>query len=80
MAIASSIRTFSFGSVGSWGSRSDREVLCQLKKAQEAAKFGFKRCLIPDNNLKYLNNKMPIEIIGKNCRRSTTDSFKTVMI
>ena len=69
MAIASSIRNQVFPSdllvVGEVGLTGEVRAVSQIeKRLQEAAKFGFKRCLIPDNNLKYLNNKMPIEIIG----------------
>ena len=34
------------------------------KRLKEAEKLGFKRCIIPENNKKYLEEKYKIEIIG----------------
>jgi len=69
VAIASSIRNQVFPPellvVGEVGLTGEVRAVSQIeKRLQEAGKFGFRQCLIPHNNLKYLNNKMPIEIIG----------------
>ena len=34
------------------------------KRLKEAEKMGFKRCIIPENNRKYLEEKYKMEIIG----------------
>ena len=34
------------------------------KRLKEAEKMGFKRCIIPENNKKYLEEKYKMEIVG----------------
>lgn len=34
------------------------------KRLKEAEKLGFKRCIIPENNKKYLEEKYDMQIIG----------------
>ena len=34
------------------------------KRLKEAEKLGFKRCIIPENNKKHLEEKFKMEIIG----------------
>lgn len=34
------------------------------KRLKEAEKLGFKKCIIPENNKKYLEEKYKLEIIG----------------
>jgi DNA repair protein RadA/Sms len=68
-AIASSFRdreidgnTVIIGEVGLAGEV--RAVNFVEKRINEAAKLGFKRCIIPENNLSRINEKSYIEIIG----------------
>ncbi len=68
-AIASSFRdkeidegTIIIGEVGLAGEV--RAVNLMEKRVNEAAKLGFKRCIIPRNNIKRLENNSDIEIIG----------------
>jgi len=72
IAVASSFKdvpvnshTVAFGEVGLAGEV--RMVNQEEKRIQEALKMGFKRCIIPQNNLKNLNyfsSKKELEIIG----------------
>lgn len=34
------------------------------KRLKEAEKLGFKRCIIPENNKKYLDEKYNLQIVG----------------
>jgi len=34
------------------------------KRLKEAEKLGFKKCIIPENNKKYLNDNYNMEIVG----------------
>jgi DNA repair protein RadA/Sms len=68
-AIASSFRdkeidegTVIIGEVGLAGEV--RAVNFMEKRINEAAKLGFKRCIIPQNNLSRLNDKFNIDVIG----------------
>jgi len=68
-AIASSFRdreidgsTVIIGEVGLAGEV--RAVNFVEKRVNEAAKLGFKRCIIPENNLSRLNDKSGIEVLG----------------
>ncbi|HOE57241.1 MAG TPA: DNA repair protein RadA [Bacillota bacterium] len=68
-AIASSFRdkeidegTVIIGEVGLAGEV--RAVNFVEKRVKEAAKLGFSRCVVPANNLKRLNDKLDIEIVG----------------
>lgn len=68
-AIASSFRdkeidegTVIIGEVGLAGEV--RAVNFMEKRVNEAAKLGFKRCIVPKNNLKRLNDKSGIEVVG----------------
>ncbi|HYE82984.1 MAG TPA: DNA repair protein RadA [Clostridia bacterium] len=68
-AVASSFRdkeidegTVIIGEVGLAGEV--RAVNFMEKRVNEAAKLGFKRCIIPRNNLGRLNDKSGIEVIG----------------
>ncbi|HNU79549.1 MAG TPA: DNA repair protein RadA, partial [Bacillota bacterium] len=68
-AIASSFRdreidgsTVIIGEVGLAGEV--RAVNFAEKRVNEAAKLGFKRCIIPANNLSRLNDKSGIEVLG----------------
>ena len=68
-AIASSFRdreidgsTVIIGEVGLAGEV--RAVNFAEKRVNEAAKLGFKRCIIPGNNLSRLNDKSGIEVLG----------------
>ncbi|HQE66518.1 MAG TPA: DNA repair protein RadA, partial [Bacillota bacterium] len=68
-AIASSFRdreidgsTVIIGEVGLAGEV--RAVNFAEKRVNEAAKLGFKRCIIPGNNLNRLNDKSGIEVLG----------------
>lgn len=68
-AIASSFRdreidgnTVIIGEVGLAGEV--RAVNFVEKRINEAAKLGFKRCIIPENNLSRINEKSCIEVIG----------------
>ncbi|MHB1393592.1 MAG: DNA repair protein RadA [Clostridia bacterium] len=68
-AIASSFRdkeidegTIIIGEVGLAGEV--RAVNFMEKRVNEAAKLGFKRCIVPSNNLNRLNDKSGIEVIG----------------
>lgn len=68
-AIASSFRdkeidegTVVIGEVGLAGEV--RAVNFMEKRVNEAAKLGFKRCIVPRNNLTRLNDKSGIEVVG----------------
>ena len=68
-AIASSFRdreidgsTVIIGEVGLAGEV--RAVNFAEKRVNEAAKLGFKRCILPENNLSRLNDKSGIEVLG----------------
>lgn len=68
-AIASSFRdreiderTVIIGEVGLAGEV--RAVNFMEKRINEAAKLGFKRCIIPQNNLSRMNDKFSIDVIG----------------
>ncbi|MDD4504545.1 MAG: DNA repair protein RadA [Clostridiaceae bacterium] len=68
-AISSSFRdkeidggTVIIGEVGLAGEV--RAVNFMEKRVNEAAKLGFKRCIVPENNLNRLNDKYGIEVIG----------------
>lgn len=68
-AIASSFRdreidegTAIIGEVGLAGEV--RAVNFAEKRVNEAAKLGFKRCIVPRNNLERLNDKSGIEVVG----------------
>ncbi len=68
-AIASSFKdkeidegTIIIGEVGLAGEV--RAVNFMEKRVNEAAKLGFKRCIVPSNNLNRLNDKSGIEVIG----------------
>jgi DNA repair protein RadA/Sms len=71
LALASSIRNqivppelLVVGEVGLTGEV--RAVSQVEKRVLEAAKFGFKQCIIPHNNKRYLNIRSSIEILGVN--------------
>lgn len=68
-AISSSFRdkeidggTVIIGEVGLAGEV--RAVNFMEKRVNEAAKLGFKRCIVPENNLNRLSNKSGIEVVG----------------
>lgn len=77
-AIASSFRdkeiegsTVIIGEVGLSGEV--RAVNFAEKRVNEAAKLGFKRCIIPENNLLRLNDKSGIEVLGVSNVNDTLD-------
>lgn len=47
------------------------------KRLKEAEKLGYKTCIIPENNKKYLEEKYNLEIIGV---KSITDALKALGI
>lgn len=80
-AIASSFRdkeidegTVVIGEVGLAGEV--RAVNFMEKRVNEAAKLGFKRCIIPRNNLNRLNDKAGIEVVGV---ASVNDMLDTII-
>lgn len=69
MSLVSSLRNtpidsnlFILGEVGLTG---EVRAISQIEqRIQEGAKLGFTKCIIPNNNLKYLHHKMDIEVLG----------------
>jgi len=52
-----------------------RAVSQTEKRIQEGVKFGFKKCIIPENNRRYLNLKWPLEVYGV---RNVEDALEIV--
>jgi len=80
LAIASSLRNQAVAPelliVGEVGLTGEVRAVSQTeKRIQEGVKFGFKKCIIPENNRRYLNLKWPLEVYGV---RNVEDALEIV--